>query len=114
MCCFFIAIDAKELCIFVFTISFIIESNLISNLTYDQACYSHPNSTYILAAGDLANEAKIFRTDTKKCVGVVSDSPEALYSISMNRNCDMIAMGGGTRELWVMSFDGKLTADFLA
>lgn len=87
------------------------DSNPLSTTLLYSASYSK-NGNFILACGDSCNTAKVFRADTKRCVATLTKASSALYSACMNKSCDFMACGGGSRELMLFNFDPTSISDF--
>ena len=63
-----------------------------------------PNK-FILAGGDIANEMKLFRTDSRKCSGMVTGMQNAIYSAAISHNEQKVAVAGGSKLLLVLDVD---------
>ena len=86
--------------------------------------HSHPEQQYsanqpavaprhLVAGGDIANEAKLFRTDSRKCIGIVTGMQNAVYSVALSHDEQHMAVGGGSKLLLVMDVDHDNTADLI-
>ncbi|KAI9136646.1 WD40-repeat-containing domain protein [Paraphysoderma sedebokerense] len=76
---------------------------------------STAGNRFICAGGGGAqlNEAKLFNTTTKRCVGYVSNLPSAIFSVNISNNEKLFAIGGSFRELQVFDVDANYTQEFV-
>jgi hypothetical protein len=63
---------------------------------------------YIITGCDLANEAKIYRTDVSRFVGAVSGFSSAVYSVALRSDDKMAAIGSGSKHLLICDIDASL------
>lgn len=72
-----------------------------------------PPTRYMIAGGDISNEAKLFRTDSRKCIGIVCGMQHAVYSVALGHKLEHAALGGGSRILLVMKVDTDFGQDLV-
>lgn len=63
---------------------------------------------YIITGCDLANEAKIYRTDFARFVGAVTGFSSAVYSVALRADDKMAAIGSGSKHLLICDIDASL------
>ncbi|KAJ3396179.1 hypothetical protein HDU92_003851 [Lobulomyces angularis] len=70
---------------------------------------------YIIAGGGCssANEVRLFDNESGKCLGIIQNILNTVYSTDISSNERMLAFGGASRALYVYDIDPNLVTEFL-